>query len=481
MWNASRLGPSLRTDRADVCINEAFLEHYRVPEEFAYFQLTGELSRDCGYFRFGEEAICYGRTSASSRPDFSGGWLPDSFDKAQVEDGCVWLPFDPTEVIGNLRLERYAEHANLKNSAGGPSSIARNAYYLVRPLLPGSARGILQRIHLRNWDKIAFPQWPVDRSVDSLFEDLLLLALEANGRESIPFIWFWPEGASGCCIMTHDVETTAGRDFCGALMDMDDTYGIKSSFQVVPEQRYDVSEEFLESIRERGFELNVHDLNHDGKLFEDPDEFQRRARSINRHMGRFGAQGFRSGAMYHNVDWYGALKISYDMSVPNVAHLEPQRGGCCTVMPYFIGDVLELPLTATQDYSIFSIMRRYSIDLWQRQIDLILEKNGLISFIVHPDYVIESRAQAVYEDLLQYVSDVCDQRNVWRALPSDVNTWWRQREQMTLVRDDGSWRIEGEGSERALVAYAEIVNGRLAYSFEPVPAPLHVAYSSSRA
>jgi hypothetical protein len=54
--------------------------------------------------------------------------------------------------------------------------------------------------------------------------------------------------------------------------------------------------------------------------------------------------GFRSPVMYPNLDWYAELGFSYDMSVPNVAHLDPQRGGCCTVMPYFIGDQLELPL-----------------------------------------------------------------------------------------------------------------------------------------
>ena len=37
--------------------------------------------------------------------------------------------------------------------------------------------------------------------------------------------------------------------------------------------------------------------------------------------------------MYRNQDWYDVFEFSYDMSVPNVAHLDPMRGGCCTVMP----------------------------------------------------------------------------------------------------------------------------------------------------
>jgi hypothetical protein len=103
-------------------------------------------------------------------------------------------------------------------------------------------------------------------------------------------------------------------------------------------------------------------------------------KKINRYAKAFQAFGFRAGAMYRNLDWYEALEFSYDMSVPNVAHLDPQRGGCCTVMPYFIGNILELPLTTTQDYSLFHIIGDYSTKLWKQQIKLVLQKHGLISF-----------------------------------------------------------------------------------------------------
>ena len=64
--------------------------------------------------------------------------------------------------------------------------------------------------------------------------------------------------------------------------------------------------------------------------------------------------------MYREQGWFDAFEFSYDMSVPNAAHLEPQRGGCCTVMPYFVGDILELPLTTAQDYTLFHILNDYS-------------------------------------------------------------------------------------------------------------------------
>src|SRR6202030_632200 len=115
-----------------------------------------------------------------------------------------------------------------------------------------------------------------------------------------------------------------------------------------------------QEIRKRGFELNVHDLNHDGSLFENQTQFLHQASQINEHIRAFQSLGFRSGAMYRNQEWFREFDILYDMSVPNVAHLEPQHGGCCTVMPYQIGEILELPLTMTQDYSLFHILGDYS-------------------------------------------------------------------------------------------------------------------------
>jgi hypothetical protein len=151
------------------------------------------------------------------------------------------------------------------------------------------------------------------------------------------------------------------------------------------------------------------------------------------------------------------------MSFPNVAHLDPQRGGCCTVMPYFIGEILELPLTTVQDYTLFHLLNERSIDLWKRQIEIILAKNGLVSFIVHPDYIQEPDTMAVYHQLLAHLAELREQGNLWFALPGEIDTWWRARSKMSVVRDGESWRIEGEGAERAVLAFAKLVDDQLVY------------------
>ena len=130
-------------------------------------------------------------------------------------------------------------------------------------------------------------------------------------------------------------------------------------------------------------------------------------------------------------------------------------------MPYFIGRLLELPLTTTQDYSLFHILEDYSFRLWEEQIERILARHGLLSFNIHPYYEMQSHTLPIYRALLSRLASLRAHHNLWAVLPREVNLWWRQRSQMELVCDGGRWRIVGEGSERATVAYAAIKSDRL--------------------
>jgi hypothetical protein len=439
-----------------------FTQYYRCPDRYIRFATKEPLSVAPGYFQFGDRVTCFGNYSGHVPAESATGMLRDAIRETVIQDGTICLPFDPSQVVDNLRCELYVN--DLPN--GKRQSALTKLYYFLRPVLPVGVRRHLQRFRLRGWDKPGFPGWPVECSVDNLLEQLLLLSLRANGVERIPFIWFWPDGASSCANVTHDVETALGRDFCGNLMNIDDSFGIKASFQIVPEKRYAVSREFLGSIRERGFEVVVHDLNHDGHLYRDRKQFLERAAKINSYGKEFGADGFRAGVLYRKQLWYDALKFSYDMSVPNAARLDPQRGGCCTVMPYFLGEILELPVTMTQDYTLFHILNDYSINLWKRQIEIIMEKYGLMSFIVHPDYIIEDREQNIFKALLGHLARLREEKGVWITTPGEVNRWWRQRAEMKLVENGEGWQIEGAGRERARIAWASEKDGQLAFTLD---------------
>lgn len=437
-----------------LAISRRFVEYFRCPERYGSFAAETPLS-EAGYFYFNNRILFGHRCTADDLPDASAANLQPEFSPC---NDSVPLPFNVDEVIDNLRLERYVSSAKQGHPA---RSMVGRAYYFVRPLLPVKVRRQLQKARLSGWRDLKFPQWPVDRTVDHTMNDLLLISLRAHGVDRVPFIWFWPEGSAAAAVVTHDVETGLGRDSGTTIMDIDDSFGIKASFQVVPEKRYEVTQSYIDSIWKRGFEVAVHDLNHDGHLFRDRKEFLRRAEKINIYKREFRAEGFRAAVLYRNQEWYDALEFSYDSSVPNVASLDPQRGGCCTVMPYSVSQLIELPVTVTQDYSLFHILNDYSLTLWKQQIELILESHGLINVIIHPDYILSSRERTIFEGLLSHLANLREERGVWIALPKDVACWWRQRSRMRIVEDRDGLRIEGEGKERARIAYASERDGRL--------------------
>jgi hypothetical protein len=445
-------------------VSQVLTDYYRVPpESLPAFTFGGSDSGDMGFFRFGDGNVCFGRCAAGVTARVADSGKYDALKEVRHDRLGLYFPCDVNEVVENLRRERYRQRSIGRFQSLAVSVPVREFYYAIRKFLPFRIRRQLQRLYFRGWNELPFPAWPVDFTVDAIHEELLGTVLHASGTHKIPFIWFWPDGASSSLIMTHDVETEAGRDFTPTLMETDRRYGIKASYQVVPELRYAVSDEYLCEIRKGGCEVNVHDLNHDGHLYKDRVEFARRATKINQYARRYKAAGFRAGAMYRKQEWYDAFEFSYDMSVPNVGHLEPFRGGCCTVMPHFIGAIVELPLTTIEDYSLFHILNNYSIDLWKHQLALIRARNGLMSVLVHPDYLLEARALGVYELLLGHLSEIVRHEKVWAALPGEVDQWWRARSGSSLVPRGEEWEIVGPAKDRARVAYAFLRDGELVY------------------
>jgi hypothetical protein len=86
--------------------------------------------------------------------------------------------------------------------------------------------------------------------------------------------------------------------------------------------------------------------------------------------------------------------------------------------------------------------------------------------IAHPDYLVGEPQREVYIELLKHLSELRDQSGLWMALPAEVNAWWRNRHQMSLVAGGDGWRIEGPDSHRARLAYARLNAGRIEYTLD---------------
>lgn len=68
--------------------------------------VAGELSTDSGYFRFGTN-VCYGQSSCGSRSPEIADVLYDTAPAARACAGVLRVPFDPSQVVDNFRMERY--------------------------------------------------------------------------------------------------------------------------------------------------------------------------------------------------------------------------------------------------------------------------------------------------------------------------------------------------------------------------------------
>src|SRR4051812_48478343 len=83
----------------------------------------------------------------------------------------------------------------------------------------------------------------------------------------------WPEGKQFAFVLTHDVEGPLGLAKCRPLMELEMSLGFRSSFNFIPEGGYKVSREDRGELTKNGFEVGVHDLHHDGKLYRSRREF----------------------------------------------------------------------------------------------------------------------------------------------------------------------------------------------------------------
>ena len=264
-------------------------------------------------------------------------------------------------------------------------SLARRLYYDLKPVLPAWFRIAVRRRRAAKVLRKA-SNWPIDVSASQP-----------------PANWLgWPPPKQFAFVLTHDVEGLSGLVNCRPLMELEQEFGVRSSFNFVPEGEYSTPPELRAELVTNGFEVGVHDLRHDGKLYRSEKEFLRAAERINKYLREWNAVGFRSGFMHHKLEWLHALDIAYDMSTFDIDPFEPQPDGVHTIFPFWVGcnprarnsgkeGYCELPYTLPQDFTIFTILREKTIDIWKRKLDWIAVNGGMALLNVHPDYISFSR------------------------------------------------------------------------------------------
>lgn len=297
----------------------------------------------------------------------------------------------------------------------------RRFYYHIKPIVPRAAQLALRRqlirIRRRQFQRV----WPINA-----------------GAAAQPPNWRgWPEGKQFAVVLTHDVESSVGQKKCLELMQLEQKAGFRSSFNFVPE-RYPDRPELRQAITAAGFEVGVHGLNHDGKLYASLEVFRERAIKINRYLQEWNAVGFRSPAMHHNLQWLRLLNIEYDSSTFDTDPFEPQPDGMNTVFPFWVSGengksgYLELPYTLPQDFTLFVLMKEKSIALWKKKVEWIARVGGMVLLNTHPDYMnfsgcrntSELYSARFYGELLGYLKNQSAGR-FWHGLPRELAAYWK--------------------------------------------------------
>jgi hypothetical protein len=291
----------------------------------------------------------------------------------------------------------------------------RAAYFTLRPYVPRALRLAVRRRVARR-ARNAFPgSWPINPTA-------------AKPPEN----WAgWPDGKKFAFVLTHDVEGAKGLGRCLELADLEIRCGFRSSFNFVPEGEYQTPKMLRDFLTDYGFEVGVHDLHHDGKLYTSPQRFAGHAARINHYLREWGAAGFRSGFMLHELNWLTDLNILYDASSFDTDPFEPQPEGENTIFPFWVegnggAGYVELPYTLPQDSTLFTLLQEEGIDIWIKKLAWVASHGGMALVGVHPDYLSFGSSRGPYEypvclykELLQHVASTYAEE-AWFALPVEV-------------------------------------------------------------
>jgi len=294
-------------------------------------------------------------------------------------------------------------------------------YYLVKPIIPRRIQLFLRRAIALHKRKLTKDIWPI-----------------SPGASQAPDGWRgWPEKKRFVFILNHDVDTAIGLKNCLKLMNIEKKLNFRSSFNFVAED-YLVPPSLRQSLIESGFEVGIHGLNHDGKLFISKKSFEIKAQRINYYLKEWGAVGFASPSMLRNHEWMTDLDIGYGCSTFDTDPFEPQSEGTHTIFPFSVTNnitkrtYIELPYTLPQDHSLFIILREKDNSIWKKKLDWIAENGGMALLNTHPDYMnfeetpcsFEQYPVNYYIDLLQYIKTKYAGQ-YWHVLPHELVRFWK--------------------------------------------------------
>lgn len=347
--------------------------------------------------------------------------------------------------VSEAAAEHYLLELYLDEKQRRPSP-ALGGYYLFKNFIPRRVRLRLNSTAIRVRRRSAFPNWPCESLLLDFWRGWLKQALDSVGANDGWHVGFWPDNARCCIVLTHDVESPKGVDRMERIADIEERYGFRSSWNL-PLAQYRIDWATVERVRARGFEIGAHGLAHDGRLFRSEADFAELGPLLERLAREHSMVGFRSPSTLRRAEWIANMAFEYDCTFADSDPYEPQPGGTCSIFPFHLGGLIELPYTLPQDHTLIHLLHRDPLQLWYLKAQWIAAAGGMILTLTHPDYSGAGEHLAAYEELLKRLRDL---PQAWHALPSAVARWWRRRSQMSLHMENGQPIIVGRDTAGAV-------------------------------
>jgi hypothetical protein len=319
---------------------------------------------------------------------------------------------------------------------------AMRAYYRVKRLIPQGLRHRLNSAAIRARTRLEFPRWPCESALVEFWRDWVRQSLKLHGVEDGWHIGFWPNGAKCCIVLTHDVESAKGFDRMEAVAEIEEQHGFRSAWNL-PLAQYPIDWQRVGRLRARGFEFGAHGLCHDGRLFRSHRDFAELAPVLERLAAEHNLRGFRAPSTLRDPRAIASMDFDFDSSFADTDPYEPQPGGTCSLFPFHISPLVELPYTLPQDHTLIHLLHRSPLPVWTMKAKWIASIGGMILTLTHPDYCGDGVYLEAYRELLKHLAGI---EAAWHALPSEVARWWKQRTQLRLQVENGRPSITGVGA-----------------------------------
>nr|CRH05324.1 protein of unknown function [Candidatus Magnetococcus massalia] len=329
--------------------------------------------------------------------------LPSDFVKQHcVAQGSSWL-FPAALNLDHIEALAWQPLRELRAYTPIPPTSSRLpiSYQRIPPRVRSWIASLLGRRGLKKLaDPNRFPGWPLDLSSD--------FAADCTGENPS----LWREGATPV-ILSHDLDSQEGVENLERwFLELEERYGARSMNYVVA-CGWQLDRGQMARIKARGHELGIHGYDHANRTaFVGAAERQERLDAMQQVAQQIGATGYRAPSLLRTPELLAALagRYRHDSTIPTAGGLFPMPdNGSATARPYWLGELLEIPLSMPRDGSLRFLGHspEQISQIWIHSAQQIARSGGVVVLLTHCEERFSGNPEmlSAYEAFLAFIAE----------------------------------------------------------------------------